>query len=203
MAWFWGRAGMGGSGRLKQTEKAFKGSGMTKCRFLVATLLPLMLVGCSDAMPGNRSEAVPKAAAAPVAAATSAKATPPKQCSDGIEIGLERPLMAREDGTNIPTARLDDLEQRLGAAFHAAADGLCGDDPKLARALKPVSSVVVRSAAGATEPTFYLEPDQPGALVFEWYFADANLAVPERPAIEQGLRCWAEPGRKDCADQGD
>lgn len=111
--------------------------------------------------------------------------------------------MVHEDRTSFPAARLDDLEHRLGTAFHAAADGLCGDDPKLARALKPVSSVLVRSAAGAAEPTFYLEPDQPGALVFEWYFADANLAVPERPAIEQGLRCWAEPERKDCADQGD
>lgn len=111
--------------------------------------------------------------------------------------------MVREDGTNFPAARLDDLERRLGTAFHAAADGLCGDDAKLARALKPVSSVVARSGAGASEPTFYLDPERKGTLVFEWYFADADLAVPARADIEQGLRCWAEPERKDCADRGD
>ncbi|MEO7689235.1 MAG: hypothetical protein ABIS51_08110 [Sphingomonas sp.] len=176
---------------------------MTNSRFFVAASLSLMLIGCSDATPGNRSEAAPKAAAVPVAAATSAKAAPPTRCSDGIAIGLDRPLMAREDGTNFPAARLDDLEQRLGAAFHAAADGLCADDAKLARALKPVLSVMARSGAGASEPTFYLDPDHKGALVFEWYFADADLAVPPRADIEQGLRCWAEPERKDCADQGD
>ena len=177
--------------------------GMTNCRFFVSVSLPLMLIGCSAATPDNRSEAAPKAAAVPVAAATSAKATPPKQCSDGIAIGLDRPLMAREDGTNFPAARLDDLEHRLGTAFHAAADGLCSDDAKLARAFKPVSSVVARSGAGASEPTFYLDPEHKGTLVFEWYFADADLAVPPRADIEQGLRCWAEPERKDCADQGD
>jgi hypothetical protein len=178
-------------------------SAMTNCRFFVSASLPLMLVGCSNATPANRSEALPKTAAAPVAAAKTAKAAPLTRCSDGIAIGLDRPLMAREDGTNFPTARLDDLEHRLGTAFHAAADGLCGDDAKLARALKSVSSVVARSGAGASEPTFYLDPDHKGALVFEWYFADADLAVPPRPDIEQGLRCWAEPERKDCADRGD
>ena len=178
-------------------------SAMTNCRFSVSVSLPLMLIGCSAATPDNRSEAAPKAAAVPVAAATSAKPTPPKQCSDGIAIGLDRPLMVREDGTNFPAARLDDLEHRLGTAFHTAADGLCGDDAKLARALKPVSSVVARSGAGASEPNFYLDPEQKGTLVFEWYFADADLAVPPRADVEQGLRCWAEPERKDCADRGD
>ncbi|MEP7007014.1 MAG: hypothetical protein ABI810_13605 [Sphingomonas bacterium] len=175
---------------------------MTNYRFMVS-LLALTLIGCSDATPANTSEVVPKAVAVPVAAATSVKAAPPKRCSDGIAIGLDRPLMAREDGTNFLAARLDDLEHRLGTAFHAAADGLCGDDTKLARALKPVSSVVARSGAGASEPTFYLDPDHKGRLVFEWYFADADLAVPARADIEQGLRCWAEPERKDCADRGD
>ncbi|MEO6214441.1 MAG: hypothetical protein ABIO86_00300 [Sphingomonas sp.] len=174
---------------------------MTKCWFLVAALLPLMLIGCSDATPGNRSEAVPKAVAVPVA--TSAKPATLKRCSNGIAIGLDRPLMARDDGTNFPAARLDDLKRRLGTAFHAAADGLCADDAKLARALKPVSSVVARSGAGASEPNFYLDPEHKGTLVFEWYFSDADLAVPPRADIEQGLRCWAEPERKDCADRGD
>ncbi|MEO8374420.1 MAG: hypothetical protein ABI471_04290, partial [Sphingomonas bacterium] len=69
--------------------------------------------------------------------------------------------------------------------------------------LKPVSSVVARSGAGASEPIFYLDPEHKSTLVFEWYFADADLAVPPRADIEQGLRCWAEPERKDCADRGD
>jgi len=166
-------------------------------------LAPLLLAGCSDATPAKQSTTPHTTAATHRAAAIAAEKPPIPKCSAGIAVKLNRSLMTRESGEAFPDARLDEFQHRLQSAFHGAADALCADDEKFARALKPISSVLVRSGAGASEPTFYADPDDKGALAFEWYFADADLAVPARRDIEQGLRCWAEPERKDCADRGD
>ena len=166
-------------------------------------LAPLLLVGCSDASP-DRQPTAPQTPATTHKAAASATKTPPiSGCSAGIAVKLNRSLMTGESGEAFPDARLSDFEHRLKSAFHGAADALCADDAKFARALKPIASVLARSGAGASEPAFYADPDDKSALAFEWYFADADLAVPARRDIEQGLRCWAEPDRKDCADRGD
>jgi hypothetical protein len=168
--------------------------------FLLASLL---LAGCSDASPARQSTAPHTPAATPKAAATAPKTPSAPGCSAGIALSLNRPLMTRESGDAFPEARLADFQRRLQSAFHDAADHLCVNDAKFTRTLKPIASVTVRSGAGASEPTFYADPDDKGALAFEWYFADADLAVPPRRDIEQGLRCWAEPERQDCADRGD
>ena len=168
--------------------------------FLLASLL---LAGCSDASPARKSTTPHTPNATPSAAASVAKTPLTPGCSAGIAVKLNRPLMTRESGEAFPDARLDDFQNRLQSAFHGAADALCADDAKLARALKPITSIQARSGAGASEPAFYADPDDKSALAFEWYFADADLAVPARRDIEQGLRCWAEPERKDCADRGD
>lgn len=170
--------------------------------FAVA-LAPLLLLGCSDASPANQSAAMQTPAVAPTKAATVAKTPVAPGCSAGIAVSLNRPLMARESGEVFPDARLVDFQRRLQLAFHSAADTLCADDAKFAGALKPIASVVARSGAGASEPTFYIDPDDKGALAFEWYFADVDLDVPARRDIAQGLRCWAGPARTDCADRGD
>jgi len=172
----------------------------TQMTFLLA---PLLLAGCSDASPTGQSTAPHTPEATHKIAATAAKTPPAPGCSAAIAVSLNRSLMTRESGEAFPDARLDDFHRRLRSAFHGAADDLCTSDATFARALKPISSVLARSGAGASEPTFYADPDDKGALAFEWYFADADLAVPARRDIEQGLRCWAEPERKDCADRGD
>jgi hypothetical protein len=164
-------------------------------------LAPLLMAGCSDASPTTQSTAPHTLTTTHKAIAT--KTPPAPGCSAGIAVKLNRSLMTRESGEAFPDTRLDDFQHRLQSAFHGAADDLCANDAKFARALKPITSVLARSGAGASEPTFYADPDDKGALAFEWYFADADLAVPARPDIEQGLRCWAEPERKDCADRGD
>jgi hypothetical protein len=80
---------------------------------------------------------------------------------------------------------------------------MCRKDAEFARSLEPIKLVVTRSGAGADEPTFHVDGQKPGSLIFEWYFADADLDVPKRPDIEQGLRCWSDPKRKECSDLGD
>jgi len=167
------------------------------------TIALALLAGCSEPSPGNQSAATQAPSVAHKVAATATNPEPAPGCSASIAVSLNRPLMARENGATFPDARLADFQRRLQSAFHGAADALCADDAKVARALKPISSVAARSGAGASEPTFYIDPDDKHALAFEWYFADADLAVPPRRDIEQGLRCWAEPERKDCADRGD
>ena len=129
--------------------------------------------------------------------------SPVAGCADRITVALDRPLMAREDGSVFSEARLNDFQKHVQTAFRAAADAACRDHAKLATSLEPIRQVVTRSGAGADEPTFHVDGQKPDALVFEWYFADADLGVPKRPDIEESLRCWADPKRKECADRGD
>ncbi|MDB5671849.1 MAG: hypothetical protein JWO25_2808 [Alphaproteobacteria bacterium] len=161
----------------------------------------LTLSGCSNSAPSDQNQVgeIPVATVAH-AVATSAR---PSGCADRIGVELDRPLMVREDGAAFADPRLNDFQNRVEKAFRRAADAACRNDPKLVRALKPVRSVLVRSGAGADEPTFHVEPPKANVLMFEWHFGDVDLAVPERSDIEDGLRCWAGPERKECSDRGD
>lgn len=107
-------------------------------------------------------------------------------------------------GRTFPASRLEAFRIKAESAFRQAADGLCRSGAVKAKAYAPLQRVIVESASGAMDPTFF-QDDQTGTgtLVFQWTFAEADLALPERKAIEQGLRCWNDPDRPECGDLGD
>jgi len=112
------------------------------------TIALALLAGCSEPSPTNQSAETQPPAVARKTAATATKPPPAPGCSASITVSLNRALMARENGATFPDARLADFQHRLQSAFHGAADALCADDAKVARALKPISSVAARSGAG-------------------------------------------------------
>jgi len=123
-------------------------------------------------------------------------------CADAIVVTLAPSGWRRNenDSESFSPARLKAFRATADAAFRRAADQACATVPAVRRALTSVKRVRVQHAAGATEPTFHRAD---GYLVFEYAFNETNLETPDRAAIQLGLRCYADPKRRECADQGD
>jgi hypothetical protein len=177
---------------------------------LAAVLSALALGACSDRAPpdshANQAEAPiatrPQPAPAPLAAERRKAAS--MGCADAIAIDLDRSGIAEQEWKPYPAARIDAFRRGAADAFRAAANHACSRDRRLAGALVPVRRVLIQSGSGAADPTFFdAEPGPHEALVFQWAFVEADLAIPDRAAIETGLRCWADPERKECEDLGD
>jgi hypothetical protein len=164
----------------------------------------LLIGACSPAAPGNRStaDAPRKTVAAQVPAVVPAK---PAGCSEAIHVALDEPsLIDPATQKPFPAARLRAFSGKAAAAFHDAADAACRSTPAVRKALASIHRLIVQSGAGASEATFYrTEQEKPDELVFQWVFNEAGLDVPKRADIAQGLRCWADPHRAECADMGD
>jgi hypothetical protein len=111
--------------------------------------------------------------------------------------------VAEADWKYFRPSALPAFRSRAEEAFRAAADRACREQPRVAAALKPIRKLVIQSGSGATEPVFYQEDGSDDALIFQYAFVEAKLGMPGREAIAQGLRCWADPDRKECADMGD
>jgi hypothetical protein len=138
-----------------------------------------------------------------------AAAPPPKPadtgCADRIAYDLDSKSFA-SNGANrtFPPARLAAFRARAGRAFTAAADELCARKVLPPGKVAALRRVVIQSASGAAETTLYRAREfGPGSLVFQYAFAEADLAVPAKSDIQLGLRCWADPRRKECEDMGD
>src|SRR4051794_27887353 len=170
-------------------------------RQALAVIACLLIGACSRPAPD-----ADRNAPAPAATAAAAPAVPaPKLagCSDKIQIVLDRPSLIDTGGKPFPAARMAAFEGKVGSAFHGAAGEAC-KTPSVRGALAPVRRIVVQSGSGAADPTFFRLNEHKGdAIVFQWTFNEAALGVPERTDIELGLRCWADPDRKECADMGD
>ena len=172
-------------------------------RYLAFGACCCLLIGaCSRGSPEAGSNA--QTSLAPAKNAPSAPLTPtPAGCSDQIEVVLDRPSLIDAGDRPFPAPRLAAFEGNVAASFHAAADQAC-KTAAVRQALAPVRRIVVQSGSGAADPTFFLlNEHMDDALVFQWPFNEAGLGVPARKDIESGLRCWADPNRKECADMGD
>lgn len=121
-------------------------------------------------------------------------------CTDAITVTLARDGWQGSNGRPFAPARLTAFRVAAADAFRKAGNHACATVPAVRRALASVKIVRVASGSGATEPTFYRDA---GQLVFQYAFNEANLAMPSQAAIELGLRCHADPKRRECADMGD
>jgi hypothetical protein len=138
-------------------------------------------------------------------AAAPAPRPPSPGCADRIAYDLDSRSFASNGANRVfPAARLAAFRARAGRAFTAAADELCARKALPASKIEGLRRVVIQSASGAMETTLYRAREfGPASLVFQWAFAEADLAVPEKSDIQLGLRCWADPRRKECEDMGD
>lgn len=176
---------------------------MSLCRLPIAAFA-LFAAGCSPAAPKQERAAGEVRTAAPREARPKPAPVKPAGCSARIAVVLDRPSLFGPAQAALPESRLAAFLEEAAAAFHRAADEACAGEPKVRKALAPVRRLLVQSASGAMDPTFF--PDEEGksdVLVFQWPFNEADLALPGRKDVEQGLRCWADPGRHECADIGD
>ena len=156
----------------------------------------------------NPSFALLLAVAASAAGIATHAATPsPKPvsgiatgCADAITVTLARDGWQGSNGRPFAPARLTAFRAAAATAFRKAGNHACATVPAVRRALASVKIVRVESGSGATEPTFYHDA---GQLVFQYAFNEADLAMPSQAAIELGLRCHADPKRRECADMGD
>jgi hypothetical protein len=165
-------------------------------RRALAAIACLLIGACSRPAP----EAGGNAQASPAPAATAAK---PPGCSDRIQVTLDRASFIDLGDKPFPARRLAAFETSVASAFHHASNNAC-KNASVRKALAPLRTLIVQSGSGATEVTFYRAEDRkPAALVFQWAFNEAGLDLPKGADIESGLRCWADPDRKECADMGD
>lgn len=137
------------------------------------------------------------------AATPSPKAVPGTAtggCADVIAVTLAPDGWGTGEGKPFSRTRLTAFRGAAAAVFRKAGDHACATVPAVRRALASVKAVRIESGAGATEPTFYRAT---GQLIFQYAFNEADLALPSQAAIEQGLRCYADPKRRECADMGD
>lgn len=65
--------------------------------------------------------------------------------------------------------------------------------------LSGFATLLVQSGSGATETAIYAP--RRDTIVFQWIFAEADLALPDKADIQAGIRCWANPGSRACAER--
>lgn len=164
----------------------------------------LALSACSGGQPEGGNRAVPVQGIEAPANVVANSAAAPSRCAPVLTPQLDREsIVAVPADANVDRARLDSLAERAGAAFDAAAERLCDNgklDPKL---LRPFRTLIIQNGSGATEATFYEDPHEFSGedLIFQWIFAESDLAVPLADDVEAGLLCWAKPNLSECADR--
>lgn len=162
------------------------------------------LPGCGRAAEPPPPAAADKAETSPARPAPAAKPPAPaaKQaaaaCATPRRVELDGESFVRSDIPAFTPARLEAFRRAAADAFRSAAEAGCGLEVSPER-LAAVDRLLVRSASGATETNFYEPEDMPGTLVFEYIFAEADLALPEPDDIRLGLACWIDFENEDCA----
>jgi len=119
-------------------------------------------------------------------------------CADHWTVELDGDSFANNGaGTTFAPAQLQafriKLEQVLKQGIAAACKQGKVKPPLAAR----VRRVTVVSASGHTEP--YFDPLRADLLGLYWVFAEADLAVPSRDELLDGLACWTRPKSGACA----
>jgi hypothetical protein len=139
------------------------------------------------------------------AAGQAEKSVPPAtDCADHLAYRIEQASFAASPTERFPAARLEDLRRRAGRAFTAAANDMCARKSLAPAVLRQIREVRIETGAGATETAVYDDPETgPETLFFQYIFAEADLALPDRANIQAGIMCWKEPARAECQDRGD
>ena len=170
------------------------------------------------ALPACGSSAEPEAEPAPNAA--SAAAPPPTQansisaapaaaparasaCPTPQQVEIDGASFVRSDVPAFAPQRLEAFRDSAAAAFRSAAEAACLAGELDRARLAGLRRLLIQSASGATETAFYEDAESAGAgtLVFQYVFAEEDLAVPDPADIRIALICWSDPERAQCAER--
>ncbi len=169
-----------------------------------AAFLLAALPGCGRAAEpspkasADKAEAAARPAPADAAAPAAAAVPDAAACATPQRVELDGDSFVRSDIPAFTPERLEAFRRAAAAAFRSAAEAGCGLEVSPGR-LARVDRLLLRSASGATETNFYEPEEMPGTLVFEYIFAEADLALPEADDIRLGLACWIDFENEDCA----
>ena len=172
----------------------------------LAALLLGALPGCgrAEAPPqtsADEAEVAAPPAPAAAAAAPAAPAAAAPACPAPQRVELDGPSFVRDDIPAFTPERMEAFRQAAAAAFRSAAEAGCAVGEVSPERLAALRRLLIQSGSGATEATFYEPEDDSGTLVFQYVFAEADLALPEAGDIRLGLACWIDPENEECADR--
>ena len=163
----------------------------------IAAICVIILLAACDRQPTPPPVANEVAVATPVAQ-SSAK---PAGCAAGWTVALDPQSFANNGADkHFAAARLGMFRDQLEAAVRGAVDAACGDGEITQANAKAVERVIVHSASGADDPTFF-EGDDPSSLRLEWVFAEQDLTIPSEMELRGGLVCWSAPESDQCAER--
>jgi hypothetical protein len=156
--------------------------------------LCLVLAAAVLASPAPAAPAGAQAVSGPQSQAAS-------RCRLPEQVELDTPSFV---GSGVPAfsrARMEAFRRAATDAFRTAAQAGCGFGELSPERLGAVRRLLIQSGSGATEATFYEDPEGagPGTLVFQYIFAEADLALPDADDIRLGLACWGDPENEECA----
>jgi hypothetical protein len=125
-----------------------------------------------------------------------------KGCSAHMRADVDRAAF-QQSGVRFTPAQIERFQTRAGAAFRTAADRLCAAGLLPPNSLRRYTTLRLVPGAGASEATFFADPENVGrrVLLFQWAGFEDGVGVPTRPDIQMGLRCWFEPRLKGCSDR--
>ncbi len=122
-------------------------------------------------------------------------------CADGWIVALDPDSFANNGaGRHFAATRLGLFRDQLEKSVRGAMNSACTEGVVAPSAAKFVKSLAVRSASGASDPTFSAGKDQ-SALRLEWSFAENDLTIPSEMELRDGLVCWSAPQSDQCAER--
>ena len=126
---------------------------------------------------------------------------PPVGCADGWTVTLDPDSFAN-NGANkhFAAARLGMFRDQVETAVRDAVNAACAAGEIAPAKANLVKRLIVHSASGADDPTFFAG-DDPATLRLEWVFAEQDLTIPSEMEFRGGLVCWTDPQSDRCAER--
>ena len=113
----------------------------------------------------------------------------PARCADGWAVTLDPDSFALNGADkHFAATRLGMFRDQLETAVRGAADAACTAGEIAPAKANPVKQVIVYSASGADDPTFFAGDDR-ATLRLEWVFAENDLTIPSEMELRGGMVC--------------
>lgn len=171
--------------------------------------IALLLAGCgspptnSAAPVANETTPAPPATVAPTPGPTNASTDCGSTLTGEIDAREFTAVFSPGNGGFGPK-ELDATKTKVTDAVRSAAGMLCASSTMDAAKFAPFKRLLIRNAAGATEPHVYPGEATLGrdVLVIEYAF-DGPSSAPSEREIAGALVCWGDPKSTGCETEGD
>ena len=125
----------------------------------------------------------------------------PVGCADSWTVTLDPESFAKNGADkHFAASRLAMFRDQLELAVRGAADAACVAGEIAPAKASAVNRLIVHSASGADDPTFFAGDDR-ATLRLEWVFAEQDLTIPSEMELRGGMVCWTDPQSDRCANR--